>query len=191
MRRTDGGLSAAGCVCVRVQKSGFVCVLFSENLCPCFCECACVCVGVCVRATELRRGTVGLPSPDGAGTQTQLGWQRWHAQPSHSWLCQPPCSPPCSRLGLPAASSLASPTDRRTGRLAANLLAVPQLVWRCLIQHTIQRFTMQQTHEMNARTPPAFRCTQLDRNCVRLPPLFHLQLLCLNFIARLLNRDVS
>lgn len=103
--------------------------------------------GGCVCATELRRGTVGLPSPDGAGTQTQPGWQRWHAQPSHSWLCQPPCSPSWPRLGRPAASSHGSPTDRRTG-----LLDFPQLVWGCLIQHTaplIQGFTMQQTREMH------------------------------------------
>lgn len=130
-----------------------------------------MCVRVCVCATELRRGTVGLPSPDGAGKQTQRGWQCWPAEPSHSWPCQPPGSPPCPRAGVPAASSLGSATDRRTGT-PANLLLFPQLGWRCLLHHHDSSDPNALPTEENVAgaririIPPAFHCAQLDRNCL-------------------------
>lgn len=102
------------CVCVCAVVLPCICVhaacMWSTSLPVLSCVHPSMRVCVCV-PSALTRGTVELLFPDGTGKQTLQGWQSWHDYPAHSWHCQPPCSPLCTRARVPAASRLSSLTD--------------------------------------------------------------------------------
>lgn len=100
-------------VCVQCSYYVYLCTLHvcGVHVCPCFLVRIHACVSV---PSELRRGTACAQS---CSSQMALanrhckGWQSWHSYLVHSWHCQPPCSPLCTRVRVPAASHLSSLTD--------------------------------------------------------------------------------